>query len=195
MRAARSGPRKRSRCRSPQYQVCSTKKLGIAPQRGHAVELVLARGLRVHDHVARVGARRHGLRVLERVEDVVDRRVAVAVDRDLESGAVQPLDPRDELLARDARVAALARVVAGRHEVRLREVARVALERAVRDELHGADAHPRIVARRREGAVHQRVAVGFARPEHEPQRQQPQPRQPTRVRAAARRLRNRSVPW
>ena len=81
------------------------------PSSLNLVELILAGHLAMLDSVARIFARKILLRFAIGVEDVVDGRIAVAVDRDLIARAVERLHHLDELLPVSARVAAVARIV------------------------------------------------------------------------------------
>ena len=103
---------------------------------GDGVELVLAHHLAVLDPMPGVFAGKGQLRLAERVEDVVDRRVAVGVNRDLVAGLVQLLDHRRQVFAPAARIAAIIGVSLERRVIRLGEVAGVALVRPV---LHDLD--------------------------------------------------------
>ena len=115
----------------------------------HAVQLVFARGLAVLDAVARVGARELALRLGVGVQDIVDGRVAVAVNGDLVARAVVLLHHFGELFAAAGRVAAVVRLAAGRAVVGRGEIAGVALDGAVLEQFHGGGADAvRVLAKR-----------------------------------------------
>ena len=74
-------------------------------------------------------------------------------------------DQIDELLARDGRIAAIFGVLTRGHVVRGAEVAGVALDRAIADDLGGALANPQRVGRREgEAPVEQRIDGKIIRP-------------------------------
>ena len=117
-------------------------------ERGHdakpldAVELILAHGLAVDDDVPGVGAGIALLRLFVGVEDHLDGVVAVAVDGELPALPVQAHDLFDELLFRFHRIAAPHGTVGQIIDdlvVRIAQVAGVALEAAVREELRRAE--------------------------------------------------------
>jgi len=52
----------------------------------HLVELIIPSGLRVYDNMTSIGSRLLLLRLLIGIQDIVNRRIAVAVNSDLLSG-------------------------------------------------------------------------------------------------------------
>ena len=85
----------------------------------------------------------------------------------------------EELLPSDARIAPVGRIVAWGHVIGATQIGRVALDRPVRDELHGAAAQPQHVRRRElERAVEDRVRRVRRGPDHDAEWQQAQARHP-----------------
>jgi hypothetical protein len=108
-------------------------------ERLHHVELVLAGGLAVLDPVPGVRPRQLVLGLAEREQDVVDRGVAVAVDRDLVPGPVQVRHLPRQRRPRAERVPAVRRVPLVQRVVRPAQAAGEPLDRPVLQQLDRPD--------------------------------------------------------
>ena len=116
------------------------EETGNRSQVRNAIQLILAGHLAVDDYVTGILAGMLLLRRLESVQNIVDGRIAVAMDRHLPAVLMQVRDNFQQPLTGENGIAAIAFIALERYVVGLAQVTGVALDRAVLEKLGRAPA-------------------------------------------------------